>query len=136
MEATVVRRMTLYCRSVILDFGVPQCVVTIKYEENDSCTPILMPQKPTPRTRTINIKYHVLCQWVEQDLVRLERVSLTLEVVDIFTKQLGPLLLRRHCNYLIGRVPLQYSVHFQNTGKLSNPVCLQQGTTWVKRQEQ
>ena len=65
--------------------------------------------KPTPRARHIDIKYHVLCQWVEQDLVKLERIATAQNMADIFTKILGPLLFRRHCDYIMGRVPPQYS---------------------------
>ena len=34
---------------------------------------------------------------------------MNINVTDIFTKQLSTVLFRQHCDYLIGRVPLQYS---------------------------
>ena len=77
---------------LLWDLGVPQCAATIGYEDNDACASMAMAQKPTTRTRHIDIKYHVLCQWVEQDLVKLERISTQKNVADIFTKQLDPLL--------------------------------------------
>ena len=33
MEAAIVGQMVLYCRSVMLDLGVPQCATTIGYKE-------------------------------------------------------------------------------------------------------
>ena len=82
---------------------------TIAYEDNDAATAMANARRPTSRTRHIDIKWHVLCQWVEQDLIKLERIPTALNIADIFTKQLGPLLFKRHCDYLMGRVPPQYS---------------------------
>ena len=71
--------------------------------------------KPTPRAQHIDSKYHVLCQWIEQDLIKLERISLKLNVAYIFTKQLGPLFFFcGHSDYVMGWVPLQYLVHYND----------------------
>ena len=37
MELAVMGRMYLYCMSVIWDLGVPHCLVTIAYKDNDAC---------------------------------------------------------------------------------------------------
>ena len=39
----------------------------------------------------------------------LERVPTALNMADHFSKQLGPLLFRRHVDYILGHVPPQYS---------------------------
>ena len=62
MEAAVMGRMYMYCRSIMWDLVGPQCSVTIAYEDNDACTMMAQAQKPTPRARHIDIKYHVICQ--------------------------------------------------------------------------
>jgi hypothetical protein len=136
MEAAVMGRMYIYCRSVMWDMGVPQCAATVAYEDNDACTMMAQAQKPTPRARHIDIKYHVICQWVEDDLLKLERISSKMNIADIFTKQLGPLLFRRHCDYLMGRVPHQYSSHYQEVQWMTNPDRLaggQRGTVDSER---
>ena len=46
-------------------------------------------QKPTSRTRHMDIWYHVLCEWVERDLIVLERVDTTINEADHFTKLLS-----------------------------------------------
>ena len=56
--------------------------------------------------------------------MRLERISTTVNSADIFTKQLGPLLFRRHCDYLMGRVPPQYSAYYQDLNLMTNPTRL------------
>lgn len=58
------------------------------------------------------LKYKVLADWVDHDLVKHERVDTKLNMADHFTKQLGPLLFHRHTDYLMGRVPTQYSSEF------------------------
>jgi hypothetical protein len=65
----------------------------------------------------------------------LERVASILNVADIFTKQLGPLLFRRHCDYLMGRVPPQYSSHYKNVQMLSNPERLQRDGACIEGEE-
>ena len=90
------------------DLGIPQDAATILYEDNDACTVMANAQKPTPRTLHIDTKYNVLCKWVERDLIKLERVDVSLNMVDHFTKQLGPILFNRHVDYLLGHVPPQY----------------------------
>ena len=104
MEAAVMGRIYLYCRNVMWDLGVPQCAALVTYEDNDPCMMMAQAQKPTPHTRHIDIKYHVIYQWVEDDFLKLERISLKMNITNIFTKQLVPLLFCRHCDYLMGRV--------------------------------
>ena len=47
MEAAVMGRMYLYCRSVMWDLGIPQCSATIVYEDNDACTMMAQAQAQT-----------------------------------------------------------------------------------------
>ena len=48
--------------------------------------------KPTPRTRHINVRYFAICDWVERDLVILERVDTPQNLADNFTKPLSCIL--------------------------------------------
>jgi hypothetical protein len=70
-------------------------------------------QKPTPQTPHMDIKYHVLCEWVERDLILLSQVDTTLNVADHFTKQFESTLFHQHLDYTMGHVPPQYSKHFK-----------------------
>ena len=109
MAAADCGKMILYVRSVMWDLGIPQLAATIAYEDNDACTAMANAQKPTSRTRHIDIKYHVLCEWVERDLIKLERIDTSQNMADHFTKQLGSTLFHRHVDYILGKVPPQYS---------------------------
>jgi hypothetical protein len=66
-------------------------------------------QKPTPRTRHMDIKYFTICEWVERDLMHLERIDTLINLADHLTKALNRALFHRHVDFLLGRVPPMYS---------------------------
>jgi hypothetical protein len=113
MAACDVGRMSLYIRSILWDLDIPQEAATIAYEDNDGCTAMANAQKPTSRTRHIDIKYFALCDWVESDLIRLERIDTSIIIADHLTKPLPQILFHRHADFLLGHVPPKYSPVYQ-----------------------
>ena len=109
MGASDFGKMILYVRSIMWDLGIPQNAASILYEDNDAATAMANAQKPTPRTRHMDVKYFVICEWIERDLIILEGVDASLNMSDNFTKQLGATLFHRHVDYIMGHVPPQYS---------------------------
>jgi hypothetical protein len=107
MAACDVGRMSLFVRSILWDLDVPQEAATVAYEDNDGCTAMGNAQKPTARTRHINIKYFALCEWVERDLIHLERIDTSINIADHLTKPLY--LFHRHADYLLCHIPPKYS---------------------------
>jgi hypothetical protein len=79
-------KMSLFIRSVLWDLNIPQEAATITYEDNVACTAMANAQKPTPRTHHMDIIYFALCDWVEQDLLILERIDININLADPFTK--------------------------------------------------
>jgi hypothetical protein len=65
MAAYELGKMLLYVRIILWDLNVPQEAASRLYEDNDACTAMANAQKPTSRTRHMDIRYHVLCEWVE-----------------------------------------------------------------------
>jgi len=106
-------RMSLYCRSILWDLGIPQEAATILYEDNDGATAMANAGKPTPRSRHIDIKYYAIQEWVERDLVLLTRIDTSLNMGDHFTKPLPKLLFYRHRDFYMGHVPPSYSPKFE-----------------------
>jgi hypothetical protein len=78
--------MSLFIRSVLWDLDIPQEAATIAYKDNDGCTAMGNAQKPTARTRHIDIKYFALCDWVEPDLLQLERTDTSINISNHSTK--------------------------------------------------
>ncbi|KAL7550177.1 hypothetical protein ACHAWF_013417 [Thalassiosira exigua] len=109
MAACDLGRMMLYIRSVLWDLHIPQEAATLLYEDNDACTAMGNAQKPTTRTRHMDIKYFVLCDWIERDMLKLERVDTSLNMADHFTKPLPRILFHRHVDYILGHVPPAYA---------------------------
>jgi hypothetical protein len=109
MAACDTGKMILYIRSILWDINIPQEAATILYEDNDGCTAMGNAQKPTPRTRHINIKYFLLCEWIECNLMILDHIDTSITMADHLTKALQPTLFHRHTDYLLGHVPPTYS---------------------------
>ena len=78
-------------------------------------------QKPTPRTRHIDIKYFSLCEWVERDLILLDRIDTSINMSDHLTKSLQTLLFHRHADFLLGHIPPLYSpIYSKIVGSYTN----------------
>jgi hypothetical protein len=61
MAAHDTGKMILFVWGILCDLSIPQETATIMYEDNDACTGMGNAQKPTSRTRHIDIKYFLLC---------------------------------------------------------------------------
>ncbi len=122
MAAYQLGKMLLYVRSILWDLNVPQEAASWLYEDNVACTAMANVQKPTSCTRHMDIWYHVLCEWVERNLIVLERVDTTINEVDHFTKLLSCTLFHRHIDYIMGHVPPEYSPAYEQlTGQFNEP---------------
>ena len=89
--------------------NIPQEAATINYEYNDGCTAIGNALKPMNHTCHVDIKYFALCEWIERDLIRLERVDTAINTADHLSKALTQTLFHRHADYLLGNIPRRYS---------------------------
>lgn len=91
------------------DLGIPQEAATILYTDNDGATAMANAGKPTTRTRHIDIKFYVIQEWVERDLILLKRIDTSINMADHYTKPLPRILFYRHNDFNMGRVPPTYS---------------------------
>jgi hypothetical protein len=80
------RKMMLFICSILWDLNIPQKAASVLYEDNDPCTTVTNAQKPTRRTRHMDIRYFALSDWVERDLIILERIHTAINRADHFTK--------------------------------------------------
>jgi hypothetical protein len=106
--------MILFIHSVLWDLHIPQEAATVLFEDNDACTAMGNAQKPTPRTRHLDIKYFSLCEWVERDLMLLDRIDTSINMSDHMTKNLQPILFHRHADFILGHVPPMYSPVYES----------------------
>jgi hypothetical protein len=108
MLAYYTGKMILFVQSILWDLGIPQEAATLLYEDNDTCTAMANAQKPTPRTHHMDIKYFSLSEWVEHDLMLLERIDMSINLADRFTKGLQTALFHRHADFILGHIPPAY----------------------------
>ena len=121
MAACDTGKMILFVRSVLWDLNIPQEAATLLYEDNDACTAMGNAQKPTQRTRHMDIKYFSLCEWVKRDLVILDQIDTSINMSDHLTKALQPILFHRHADFLLGHVPPMYSPLYESiVGSFTN----------------
>lgn len=88
MAACDAGKMMLFIRSILWDLDIPQQAASILYEDNDACTAMANAQKPTTRTRHMDIRYFALSDWVEHDMIVLERIHTSVNEADHLTKLL------------------------------------------------
>jgi hypothetical protein len=99
----------LYVCSILDQIGIPQHHATILYEDNQGALLMANAQQPTKRTRHMDIKNFVLQDWVLQDLIRLERITTNDNYADVMTKATGRTLFHRHMNFILGKIPPNYT---------------------------
>jgi hypothetical protein len=122
MEAEFVRaydgaRMSLFLRSVLYDLDIPQDAATTLYEDNEGATTMANAGKPTPRSRHINTNFYAIQEWVECDLVILQRIDTSINLADPLTKSLNRILFHRHRDFNMGFVPPRYSPKYQEVAR-------------------
>jgi hypothetical protein len=115
MAACDTGKMFLYIRSILWDLHIPQEAATLLYEDNDGCTAMGNAQKPTQCMQHIDIKYFSLYDWVERNLMLLDRIDTSINMADHLTKALQPSLFHRHADFLLGHIPPVYSPVYQST---------------------
>jgi hypothetical protein len=121
MAACDAGKMILFVRSIMWDLDIPQQAASILYEDNDAATAMANAQKPTTRTRHMDIRFFALADWVERDLIVLERIHTSINEADHLTKSLERTLFYRHVDHIMGHIPPAYSPCYQqSTGKSFN----------------
>ena len=102
MEAVHGAKDIIYLRSILAGLGCPQSNATDLYADNAAAIMVANNQKPTPRTRHMDIRWFAIQHWVELGLVVLRHIPGILNIADTCTKTLGRLLHGRHCRQMMG----------------------------------
>jgi hypothetical protein len=107
-------KMILLICSILCDLNIPQKVATVLYEDNNTATATGNAQKPTSRTRHMDIKTFSLCEWVHQDLMQMECINTSINMAGHFTKGLQRALFHCHADFLLRNTPPKYSPVYQS----------------------
>ena len=96
-------KLSLYLRSLLDQLGLEQVSATKLFEDNAAAIAMANAQRPTRRTRHVDIKHFALLDWVETDQLILSAISTHDNPADGMTKALGPQLFVRHAATLLGK---------------------------------
>ena len=99
----------LYLCSILDQISIPQEAATVLYEDNQGALLMANAQKPTKRTRHMDIKTFGIQDWVQRDLLSLQRINTADNYADAMTKALGRTLFYRHVNYIMGKIVPTYA---------------------------
>ena len=98
----------LYVRSILDQINIPQTEATVLYEDNQGALLMANAQQPTKNSRHMDIKNFMLQQWVEDDVLILQRIATQENFADTMTKANGKSLFHRHMNYILGKHKPKY----------------------------
>ena len=98
----------LYIRTMLEELDLEQENATIIYEDNNGALLMANAQRPTRRTRHLDIRHFSLLDWVQSDLILLHAISTHDNASDALTKALAPILFWRHNATLMGMRPPSY----------------------------
>ena len=92
MSATSAANSVVWFKELLGELGFPQGTVTI-YEDNEACIKLSKNPQDHSRTKHIQVRYHVIRQYVKDKVVKLEYISTKHQLADALTKSLsGPRL--------------------------------------------
>ena len=101
-------KMVLYLRSILDKLGLYVKDATSMCIDNAGACQMANAQKPTRRTRHLDMCYFALTAWTEQDLVVFKPISTSKNNSNAMTKALGKQLFTRHKSTLLGHCKPMY----------------------------
>jgi hypothetical protein len=95
-------KVAKYLRSILAQLGFAQTAPTILHEDNESTIKMVNADKPTERSRHIDIQYFAIQDWRKAGQVFLTHLRGILNPSDALTKGVGWVLHSRHTRRLMG----------------------------------
>jgi hypothetical protein len=95
-------KLAKYLRSILLELGFPQVGPTVLYGDNLSSIAMVNSNRPTDRSRHIDIQYFAIQQWRENLEIILRHIPGVINPSDAGTKALGWILHSRHVRRSMG----------------------------------
>ena len=102
IAAVTAAKTAKYLRSVLIELGFPQNEPTPIYEDNASAIEIINAQKPTERSRHIEIRFFAIQDWKMKGEIKMLHIPGVINPADDLTKPLGWILHARHARYIMG----------------------------------
>ena len=105
IAAVTAAKNVKYMRSILEELGHPMEGPTPIYEDNQSAIEIINANKPTGRSRHIDIRFFAIQGWKEDGHITMKHIPGVINPADDLTKPLGYVLHSRHARYMMGHRP-------------------------------
>ena len=102
IAAVTAAKTVKYIRAVLDELGIKQDESMPIYEDNKSAIDIINANKPTGRSRHIDIRFFAIQDWKQQGHIKMEHIPGIINPADGLTKPLGYVLHSRHARYIMG----------------------------------
>jgi KUP system potassium uptake protein len=102
IAAVTAAKVAKYLRSVLAELDFPQSSPTILYEDNLSAIMMINENKPTSRSRHIDIQHFAIQEWQDRGIITMKHIPGILNPSDAQTKALGWTLHSRHVRRSMG----------------------------------
>ena len=99
-------KVAKYLRSVLSDLGYQQNGPTPIYEDNQAAIAMINHDKPTPRSRHIDIQWFAINEWRRLGQLELHYIATSINPADAATKALSWTLHSRHVRRSMGHYGL------------------------------
>ena len=84
------------------DLGIENNDPTPIYEDNQSAIEIINANKPTGKSRHIDIQFFAIQDWKDAGIITVKHIPRIINPADDLTKPLGYALHSRHARYTMG----------------------------------
>ena len=97
MALTRVMKQILWMYTAMDEVGYPQPKPAILYNDNSGAVLLTQNTKNNIKVKHINIRYHYICECVEDREIEVCHIASTNNLADMFTKQLLRVTFQKHC---------------------------------------
>jgi hypothetical protein len=116
IAAVLAAKSAKYFRTILHELGYTQTGPTVLYEDNESTIKIVNNERPTTRTRHMDISWFAIQEWHRNGDISLVHIPGVINPSDAQTKPLAFVLHHRHCRRAMGHfgnpVTNIQSIHF------------------------
>jgi hypothetical protein len=102
IAAVLAAKIAKYLRSILIELGFPPSGPTLLYEDNKAAINMVNANRPTERSRHIDIQYFAIQEWRQRGDIKLAHIPGVINPADAQTKPLGWILHHRHVRRIMG----------------------------------
>ena len=115
MAAVTAAKNIKFMRSTLNELGLPMEEPTPIHEDNESAMEIVNANKPTGRSRHMDMRFFAIQGWKDDGHITVKHAPGVINPADDLTKPLGYALHSRHARCMMGHRPPSKDADMTNT---------------------